>query len=443
MGISHLRSVAGMVARMPYCGAEAMRFGRGDSSQRAEEEKSSAFQRRRFTSALQFLRSLGLLLSSPSVRTKRAHSSMAHPGPTALEAVLDLPTQAEFQRTVPTDWRGLFIRQYTDAGVYSGLLPVSRTTRDWVLQTAPEATMSLPVPAPSAQLAAVSQALATRGDRPTSLRVSCQDGLLDAAAPLLAGLSGSSIQALQVMPEQYADPPSATALTTFLQHAGSALPALASLHLDLPCILPPPEHLPQITHLHVTLDALDPTARAITITPYLTQLTSLSVAEPNIQYRPWPDIFTQKAPKLRDLSTSGPIQNGLISRLIDHAPRLKTLQARRLDLRGPRVEKWAVESVGVDNGFQLDALAGLPGLYKGAEDGERERCGVRGEYCGVAVSHAEVRSTACTHTCTHRDICTHRAHTQVHTHTHRKGTQKTPWFHGHPSLYSMCVWLCV
>lgn len=303
--------------------------------------------------------------------------TMANSAPTALAAVMDLPSHADIQATVPTGWREQFIAKHADAAVYTSLLSVSRTTRNWALQTAPKLTIQLQGPVPGARAAAVMQALATRGDRPTTLRLIISLGTV----PSIDSISGAGISELQIVSTGCLIVSTGVdaALSACLQHAVSAFPYLTALHLDRPCILPAPKHLPRLTRLHAVVPdhAGEPAAHINSIAPYTVQLTSLSVqcGWPFVGERLgmypesyWAEVLPHTTHTLTELSTNWPLSDALISAVLGHAPALRQIAVDKIscrwdgesDVTHTATKGWGVECITVRGKVDLNALALLP-----------------------------------------------------------------------------------
>ncbi len=233
----------------------------------------------------------------------------------------------------------LIAAQHADSALYGGLLACSRAARDWVLTTAPQATLTLrppvicnPMNEWQVQLAAVQRALATRGGLPTRVVLALSHTSEDASVNLIPGALQGALGVADVsIPFIEYDKP---ALTALVQGLAAALPSLRTLKLECPCHLPPPSLAPQLSSLSIRVTQGCFQAQVVElghVAQYLCQLVSLAVTFGNSRYAPnggvaWSRLFTHPTQSLTKLSTNTTLYEALLDAILSHSPCLQELR---------------------------------------------------------------------------------------------------------------------
>lgn len=278
----------------------------------------------------------------------------------------------------PGAWLQVFISEHADAGVFSGLIPSCKSGRRWVLQTAPSARLTLDYSKHQLSMAEVHAALRERGPRPLSLVIECR-----VASPrTYEARSQSMLACLASLPEQLAATDSGitdirlsvpsldmpTPLSTFLHSLGPHLPHLTTLHLDTcVCALPPPSHLPTLTHLSLwskganwpDVSTAAPAVYA-SVAAYMPQLIHLGCHISEEWPKPWAALLNPAttAYKLTSLDTPLRLTDTLLRLLMQCAPALKRLSVFGIVglAEGFTDMQWGVEHLTVQFWFQLPFL---------------------------------------------------------------------------------------
>ncbi len=248
----------------------------------------------------------------------------------------------------------LAVTQHADPAVYARLLQCSRAARDWVLTTAPHATLNLRPPKVGlplglwrAQLAAAQRALATRGTLPTSpVLLLCQDSQPDALNMLPDALRGAQgVTQFRIVPDPQRTEPYQATVAKAISYVAAAAPNLRSLDIQCPCPLPDPSLLPHVTSLAIRTNAVfqglwgadDWGADRLQLVElasaarYISQLASIeiSVREDRMRaLRPitWPRLFADTTHTLTKLTTNTQLNDDLVAAVLKHAPNLAELR---------------------------------------------------------------------------------------------------------------------
>lgn len=198
------------------------------------------------------------------------------------------PNCANPEQVADELWRALFITQQAGSAARTGLFSSCRTGRDWVLREAPNAALRVDTAASEpreqwlARLAAVQQALVTRGAAPTAVALVCGadvDPVRDILQHLQAAPAGISDLTLT-----FTAACDQGALAALVGDAGSALPNLSTLNLTAcPLAIPPPEQLASVKHLILKVadwgefEVNEEVLLYVRLRGYMRQLTSLTI----------------------------------------------------------------------------------------------------------------------------------------------------------------------
>ncbi len=268
-----------------------------------EAHTARASQRTRLILPAQALSSwMALCLS---VQTKR----MPQRGKFSLGAAcfggITADDRAEAGAHAPETWLALFAKHASPA-VLLGLFSSSRAFRDFVLATAPTATVTLDTTTThtydewQARLEAVRQALAARDGRDTTIRLVCDDSTYSATITALIPsdlqAAGGCIRGLSIEGADVRE--RGRALAVVLDRAAVAFPQLTRLRLDgCACALPDAAKLPHLRELWLLesdrdldpdpdeyivesdneSDPIDAWRLVSSCAPYLPQLTTLTL----------------------------------------------------------------------------------------------------------------------------------------------------------------------
>lgn len=213
-----------------------------------------------------------------------------------------------------------------------------RDARDSVLRAAAAAklyfdlTKEGPCTTLFQQLSAARQRLATRGKTPTTLSVLCGSSTKDsdtiptyllALVPAQLHTAGAGIRELIIRVARWSTCPTQAALEFALQGAGQAFPHLRSLwFIEMPCSLPPPHFLPQLTEIKTTVQNDSVWSRSerdvcTKVAPYMSQLQRLQLSRSGRTLDlPWPILFSQTTTTtpLQCLSVQADLNDELIGR---------------------------------------------------------------------------------------------------------------------------------
>ncbi len=312
-------------------------------------------------------------------------------------AFFDFPTAphcANPEQVADELWRSLFIKHARSAA-HTGLFRSCRTGRDWVLREAPKAILLLDTAAAEpreqwlARLAAVQQALVTRGAALTAVALVCGAD----AAPVRDILQHLQTASAGIPILHLTFTATCGALAELIGDAGSALPNLSILNLTAcPLALPLPEKLPSVKHLHLKVaewgefDPQDEQRFYTRLGRYLRQLTSLTITRKqaadedsdhvailyacmfgnatlvtNAGRIPMPGNTTHTLTRLT-LNTA--LDYNLLRMLVKYTPQLTHLCGSDLEYLGTHMadEQWAVIELKTtgDNELLVHYLAGLP-----------------------------------------------------------------------------------
>ncbi len=278
-------------------------------------------------------------------------------------AILGLPaadSAVASQEHTPDSWRAL-LAGHPDAAL--GVFQLCTGGRDWVLSTAPNATVQLDctIQHPPwqwfARLTAVADALHTRGTRPTTLKLQCDEsGPCAAQASVVLGtLRGAarSVQALEVHCSN--TPPTADSqpISRLLQCAAQTFSGLRRLTLRGAgaWVLPAPTLLPQLQHLSAYTEHTTPieaSQLARSIAAYVPQLSSLA-SHMDQSIDTFALLFPKPSQTLTHLSISHALTDDSLQLLVTQAPVLQSLSVGELQIRSDACQHmiWGVSDVKV------------------------------------------------------------------------------------------------
>lgn len=194
--------------------------------------------------------------------------------------------------------------QHTDSSGLLALMQASKACRDWVLCSAPKASLLLelssaePYTAWVRRLAALRQCLDTRGPGlPLTLSIACGEqvptGVLLALIIEHLGPACGGVTELVFYPT--ADDPDLQAATFFVQSMAAAMPRLRRLELEACATLPPPTALPSLTEACVNVaegqEQAAVAALCSSVGACITQLTTLQVYSDGPNAAPYASLF--------------------------------------------------------------------------------------------------------------------------------------------------------
>ncbi len=278
--------------------------------------------------------------------------------------------------------RVLVMSQHPDKGLYRDVSKVSRAGRDWTLQSAAGARLTLRPPQQGqplgpwcAQLIAIRRDLIVRGELPTSVTVWCDRHTQGAAFDLIPALlegAGVGVTELSLTPSagcfgrgiRDAD---ASVLTAFLQRCALAFPNLQSLAVAAElCVLPHPHHFPKLQQLALTIqppadspDASDHSDRAL----QALQQSLMLYAQHSPGHKAIVALPAAPPPTtspLTSLTISHALTAVLLDLLLTHAPALKHLSAGKLQLPVSFADRvWGVERLNLQS-ITYEPVCALP-----------------------------------------------------------------------------------
>ncbi len=290
------------------------------------------------------------MLPGPTVQriSNKSQRSMSKPG--SERAADNQPKRAaspqlDTQLTLFDALHVLVAAQHVDSAEYVNLLQCSRALREWVLTTAPQATLTLrppdagePLDPWRAQLAAVKRALATRGilpRLPTTVALivspSTQTAGCDPVVAALTGVQSLELQPVSPKPRLYYAPlpqPDRANVAAFVQRLLTGLPSLHTLAIRGTCTLPDPALAPHITSLTLTIDTAQSSSHELqSVSRYLSQVTAFEVRAGE-KHAPelWSRLFSASSSTLTKFTTDTPLRDGLLSSLVERAPCLTELR---------------------------------------------------------------------------------------------------------------------
>ncbi len=326
-------------------------------------------------------------------------------------AILGLPaadSAAVPREHTPDSWRVL-LASHPDAAKV--IMQSCTVGRDWVLSTAPKATLQLNCAAQASpwlwhrRVAAVADALHTRGTLPTTVKLKCDESgsCATQASVLFTGLRGASrgVQALQVHFDYTQLAPDNQPLTGLLQCAAQTFSGLRSLTVNTwkRCVLPAPALLPQLQHLSIDATDIDAVVRGSltrSIAAFVPQLSSLEY-----QGADTAQLFQSLTHTLTHLTLGQALTDDSLQALVTHAPALQSLTVQSLSIGSDACQQeWRVTELKTSHrGWRERAdpqvLARLPGLAgPGVTRFELSDMPVR-------FKAVDARVRACTHRHTH------------------------------------------
>ncbi len=277
-----------------------------------------------------------------------------------------------------------------------GLFSASRVARDFVLQAALNAELSLSLSSGTAQaewerqLNSAAECLRKRGvGLPTTLRLQVKDSTISAAclaalAPALQEANaGAGVTALAL---SWGSCQVGAAYNELLGSTLAALPNLRSLSLDR-CMGPlDPQLLPHLTELNVVGEDTDSNAFYVSVGKLVTQLTALGYEGFEHEVRPpWQHIFTPTT-TTRTLTslTVSQLDDTLLPLLLIHAPALQHIDVEFLNIyQSYRDQQWGVKRVYIPEswGVSIECVLRLP---------HNENCG-RHTGCGSGLTDSQKR----------------------------------------------------
>ncbi len=264
------------------------------------------------------------------------------------------PGHAAPNQHAPDTWLDLFTAEHarTDPAVLSGVFTACRSGRDWVLEVAPRVSVHIDTSAPQPvagfqrRSSTFHRALSARSNsvQRTQLQITCSETLQSSTVTyvLPSFLSGLSVPVTDITlqgrcPQEEVDAVLSPIAGLLLSLVPSLASHLTTLSLD-PCPgpLPPPQLLPQLRSLSVSLYPLTnqpqwPYEQVIvrSIGRLVTQLTALVVNRHNPMGNvPW-SALTPDTPSytLTTLSTNGYCDMALLRVATQWLPALETLRA--------------------------------------------------------------------------------------------------------------------
>ncbi len=283
---------------------------------------------------------------------------------------------------VPAPWLMLFLDEHADAGVYGGIFTSCTAGRLWVLRTAPKARLVLRTtkytqPGPwYACLARDRAELIARGHLPTRVIIVCGEGAVSEAAlavvPSVFYGHAAAIQELRFSDLSARRP--CAAVLGMLQLVLPLLQQLRSLTLNT-CIptLPPRSSLPQLTEVQVYMYASNPQhlvdSCLSSIAAYLPQLTSLTLHDQVLPVPPDWQLLLSPASTTNTLtafSTDRPLDDTLLSLLVQHTPTLTRLRVAYVGLQDDHSDRqWGVRTLVINQDHYLEETALLPKCAQG------------------------------------------------------------------------------
>ncbi len=333
-------------------------------------------------------------------------------------AILGLPAADSAavvpQEHTPDSWRASLARKPEAAKVVFQSCTVGR---DWVLSTSPKATVQLNCAAEASpwiwhrHVAAVADALRTRGTLPTTLKLRCTEtgSCAAQASVVLSALRGvgSGVQALEVHSWPIAPSPAdAQPISGLVQCAVQTFSGLKSLKLKGlgDWVIPKPALLPQLQHLTVEAEAAGHSKTselARSVAAYGTQLSSL-------RFRTCPglpilaDLLPTPTHTLTHLTVRQDLTDDSLAFLLTQAPALQSLSVGAVKVRTDACQHrvWGVTEFKTTQGgdenerVEAEALARLPCCA----DGGVTRFELIEERVRFTVNDAKVSCDTHTHT---------------------------------------------
>lgn len=282
----------------------------------------------------------------------------------------------------PDAWGALFAEEHADDDVCQRLCKASPASRQWVLRTAPQATLKFDcrdMKPDSVRLQrrveAARRDLATRGTLPTTLHF--EWGRDDDGERAVASCARAVSQGPHNITAVILQGRATTDITTQL---AAVFPALKGLTIqDCSWPLPPSAHFPKLSELSVKVvaDEADVQHRMwASIAAYVAQLQSLCISGGPPRYTrifaptpmfQWMRVFTATTSTLTHLTVrDGRLCNDeLVTLLVERVPALTHLSVGRVDnLRVDHSSKsWGVQHLCVleeENKWDLERLSLLP-----------------------------------------------------------------------------------
>ncbi len=325
---------------------------------------------------------------------------------------------ASADQQAPDAWLLCFAKHHADAAVWSGLFSSCRGGRDLALTHAGKAALTLrcadaePDAGWTRQLAAVRQALSVREARPTRLAVRCRS--LSASKALAtnvtseaarkdtdsaAGSSAQWLERLMLLPTQLSGVGNGVAElhVSHVPRGWCARPLLSLLAGACPNIsslvyrqcgvseetfgLPPAAQWPRLSSLTIKdgfENGYEPIAQGLLqrVAPYVAQLVSLRIPKcsPGPEGEVWHHLFPPSPPPpttlpLTHLSICDVLTDQLLSKLLNHAPNLKTLSVAGVNIHTEayRDREWGVKQLVLSRGWRVESesvMMALPLLPK-------------------------------------------------------------------------------
>lgn len=252
------------------------------------------------------------------------------------------------QDCIPGPWSDSLAAQHAGAAVFRGLFSASRSTRDWVLESAPSASLHLSADTDQPRRAwiwqldmAVHEALLTRGSRETRITVqwdaSCKEGhVAFLLIPERLHGAGEAVKQLVVTLQDESQAVNSTVAQEFMRRAAQTFPHLTTLTAPC-CVLPAPDQLPHLTHLIIprpTGSSAHITAVHASISAYLTQLTSLAYTQSvsHNDHPRWSQLISTTSQTVTSFTTYYRLTDELVALVIERLPALKRLSCSRVDL---------------------------------------------------------------------------------------------------------------
>ncbi len=313
---------------------------------------------------------------APTSTPASARGPAAPPEISLAAALFGFPAAAGFyvptKEGIPEPWRGDFIARYADAAVLLRLFQSCRTGRDWVMEAARTARLTLHMTAQQVQscgwfrqLTAAQAALTTRGGHATALTVYCDldydqlpHSTEQAAGQCLIGFlveSGKYVSELSLhyVYRPYDDPYAPEFQRALVQRAAAGLSNITSLQvLHCDTRLPPPEQLPQLRKLTSTCtsESKDYYRR---VRAYIPTLTHLTCDHHDYSAIPTYAVMDMLRPQsslshtLTQLSGNIELNTVLLGLILDRLPTLRRLDVKEVLVASDRhaAREWGVEHI--------------------------------------------------------------------------------------------------